>query len=311
MSAKRIVITEFMDQRAVDGLMEDFDVLYDPTLGDDPDRLFPALGDADGVIVRTATQVNQAFLDAGPKMQCIGRLGVGLDNFDLEACAAKGVPVYPAIGANAHSVAEYVATTASVLLRGAYFRNDQMLAGAWPRAQAQGVELAGRTLGIVGLGSIGRITAGLMGPMGMTLIANDPYVPADDAAWRGIRRAETLTDLLKLADVVTLHVPLNDETRDLIAATELATMKETAVLINAARGGVVNEAALAEALKSGQIAGAAVDVFVNEPLSAQGAAIFKDAPNLIMTPHIAGVTRDANARVSAMTADNVRRVLES
>ncbi len=310
MSAKRIVITEFMDLNAVESLRGDFDVLYDPTLGDDPERLFDVLGDADGVIVRTATQVNQAFLDAGPKMQCIGRLGVGLDNFDLDACASMGVPVYPAIGANALSVAEYVLTTASALLRGAYYRHDQMLAGQWPRKEAQGVELSGRTLGIVGLGSIGRITAELMQNVGMRIIANDPYVEASDPAWDGIERCARIEDLLSASDVVSLHVPLTDETRDLIAAKELGAMRAEAVLINAARGGVVNETALADALKTGQIAGAAVDVFVNEPLSAEDAAIFQGAPNLILTPHIAGVTGDANARVSAMTAQNVRRVLE-
>ena len=310
MSRQKIIITEFMDQAAVDGLTADFDVTYDPGLGVDPDRLYPMLAEADGLIVRTSTQVRRPLLEAGRKLQCIGRLGVGLDNFDLEACADFGVPVFPSIGANALSVAEYVVTTASALLRGAYYRNDQMLAGAWPRGAAQGAELAGKRLGIIGYGSVGRVTADLCAAMGMTVAAVDPYVEAADPAWKSVERFEDQDALLGWADVLSLHVPLTAETRDLVDGRGLALMQPDAVLVNAARGGVVNEAALAEALKDGVIAGAAVDVFAAEPLSAEDAAKFAGISNLILTPHIAGVTRESNARVSAMTADQVRAVLE-
>lgn len=309
MTRQKIIITEFMDQAAVDGLIADFEVVYDPTLGDNPDRLYPMLEDADGLIVRTSTQVRAPLLEAGGKLRCIGRLGVGLDNFDLDACDAHNVPVFPSIGANALSVAEYVMTTASSLLRNAYYRNDQMISGMWPRAEAQGVELAGKRFGIIGYGSIGRITADLMSGLGMEVGAVDPYVPLDEPAWAKVQHFETQDVLLAWADVVSLHVPLTQETKDLIGAQELAGMKRSGVLINAARGGVVTELALVAALKSGHIAGAALDVFETEPLSAEDGAKFEGVPNLILTPHIAGVTSDANRRVSAMTADHVRAVL--
>ncbi len=310
MTLKKIIITEFMDQAAVEGLRKDFDVVYDPKLGVEPDRLYPHLADADGLIVRTRTQVAEPLLSAGPKLQCIGRLGVGLDNFDLEACARFGVPVFPSIGANALSVAEYVATTSAMLLRKAYFRHDQMVAGEWPRKDAQGTELSNLRLGIIGFGSIGRVTANLMAAQDMEIAATDPYVPADDPAWGSVRKVEAQEDLLAWADIVTLHVPMTDETRNLIDATSFSQMKKSAVLINAARGGVVNEQAMVDALVSGQIAGAAVDVFEREPLSAEDGAKFANVPNLILTPHIAGVTQQSNARVSAMTANQVRAVLE-
>ena len=306
---QKIVITEFMDQAAVDSLLGDFEVIYDQTLGIDPARLYPLLSDADGLIVRTMTQVGHPLLDAGPKLQCIGRLGVGLDNFDLEACADRGVPVFPSIGANALSVAEYVVTTASALLRNAYYRNADMIAGKWPRGDTQGSELSGKKLGIIGYGSIGRITADKLLGLGLEVRAVDPYVPADDPAWGQVARFETQKELMEWSDVVSLHVPLTPETRNLVAAKDLQHMKETGILINAARGGVVNEADLIEALNAGHLAGAALDVFETEPLSAKDGAKFEGVPNLILTPHIAGVTYDANVRVSAMTAENVRRAL--
>ena len=310
MSRQKILITEFMDQTAVDSLTDEFDVTYGPDLADDIERLYDLLADVDGLIVRTSTQVGPDLLRAAKKLVCIGRLGVGLDNFDLEACANQGVPVYPSIGANALSVAEYVATTSAILLRGAYYRNAQMIAGEWPRAAAQGVELAGRKLGIIGFGSIGRITATLLGNMGMEIAATDPYVGASDPAWRPVQKMSQ-DALLAWADVVSLHVPLTDETRDLINTTELKVMKNQAVLINAARGGVVNEQALVDALSDGQIAGAALDVFCKEPLTQEDAQKFSGIPNLILTPHIAGVTSDANARVSAITAQQVRDALRA
>ena len=306
---QKIVITEFMDQAAVDSLTGDFEVVYDQTLGTDPERLFPLLNDADGLIVRTMTQVGHPLLDAGPNLQCVGRLGVGLDNFDLDACKQRGVPVFPSIGANALSVAEYVVTTASALLRSAYFRNADMIAGKWPRGDTQGSELSGKKLGIIGYGSIGRITADKLLGLGVEVCAVDPYVAADDPAWGKVGRFQTQKELMEWSDVVSLHVPLTPETRNLVSVSDLLHMKESGILINAARGGVVNEAALIEALRKGQIAGAALDVFENEPLSKEDGAKFEGVPNLILTPHIAGVTYDANVRVSAMTAENVRRAL--
>ncbi|MEQ8441044.1 MAG: hydroxyacid dehydrogenase [Alphaproteobacteria bacterium] len=301
----KIVVCEFMDEGAVETLRDGFDVIYDPTLVDQPDRILQLVADADGLIVRNRTQVRQAVLDAAPKLKCVGRLGVGLDNIDVAACKARDIAVYPATGANDLSVAEYAVTMALVLLRGAYFANADMIAGAWPRGQLMGREISGKILGLIGYGAIARETAVRARALGMTIVAHDPYLPADDPAW-GETKSVSLADLAGQSDVVSIHVPLTDGTRHLVGADFLSSMKPGAVVINAARGGVVDEAALADALRTGTIAGAALDVFETEPLTADAAAKFQGIGNLILTPHVAGVTQESNVRVSYMIADAVR-----
>lgn len=305
-----IVISEFMDAAAVESLARDFEVLYDPELVERPDDLKAVLAAARALIVRNRTQVNDAVLAAGPQLEAVGRLGVGLDNIDMAACKARGIPVFPATGANDQAVAEYVIAATLVLLRGAYHAGGAMLAGRWPRQALMGREVAGKTLGLVGFGAIARQVARRAAALGMTVAAVDPFVAPGDAAWQDVARHETLESLLAAADAVSLHVPLTDRTRGLIGAGALAGMKPGAVLINTARGGVVDEAALAESLRQGHLGGAALDVFEQEPLSAEAAAVFAGLDNVILTPHIAGVTQEANVRVSALTAENVRRVLE-
>ena len=300
-----IVITEFMDEAAVARLSAGRETLYDPALVDDPVALAAALAEARALVVRNRTQVDAALLSAAPRLACVGRLGVGLDNIDLDAAAARGVTVYPATGANDRAVAEYVVMAAMALLRPALFRGAEMRAGAWPRAAAgQGREAADRTLGLIGYGAIARQTAARARALGMTVIAHDPHLAPDDPAWAEAERV-ALPDLLARADAVSLHVPLTPATRHLIGTAELARMRADAVLINAARGGVVDEAALAEALRAGRLAGAALDVFETEPLTAAAAARFDGLENLILTPHIAGVTRESNARVSDLIASRV------
>ncbi|MDP3548144.1 MAG: NAD(P)-dependent oxidoreductase, partial [Phreatobacter sp.] len=254
------------------------------------------------------TQVRGDLLSAGAKLEAIGRLGVGLDNIDVEACKARGIAVLPATGANDVAVAEWAIATILVLLRGAYFATDAVAAGTWPRERLMGREIHGKVLGLVGFGAIARETAIRARAMGMSIIAADPFVKADDPAWERIgARSVDLATLLAEADAVSLHVPLTAETRDLIDAERLRAMKPDAVIVNAARGGVIDEAALAEALKAGDIAAAALDVFNVEPLKA--GSPLAGCPNLILTPHIAGVTVESNVRVSSVTAANVRRVL--
>lgn len=299
-----ILVTEFMDQAAVDRMCEQHSVIYEPALADRQQDIPAALTDATALIVRNRTQVTTALLASAPKLKVVGRLGVGLDNIDLEACAARGVEVIPATGANTLSVAEYVVTNALVLLRNAYQARARMEAGEWPRADCSGREVAGRWLGLIGYGAIARKTAELAMALGMQVCAYDPVLAHDDPAWSGVRRCE-LGELLALSDAVSLHVPLVDATRHLINAETLAQMNSDAVLINAARGGVVDEAALAAAMRDGRLAGAALDVFETEPLTAEAAQVFAGLDNLILTPHIAGVTQDSNERVSALIADAV------
>lgn len=304
-----IVIPEFMDAAAVAGLAADFDVLHDATLVERPDELMRAVTDARALIVRNRTQVRGELLAAARRLICVGRLGVGLDNIDLAACQARGIAVYPATGANDVSVAEYVIASAMLLLRGAYGASAAVIAGDWPRNRLIGREIAGKRLGLVGLGSIARATAMRAAALDMQVAAVDPYLPADHPAWEMAERME-LAALLASCDIVSLHVPLTPQTRNMIDAAALDHMKQGAILINAARGGVVDEAALVAALKAGRLGGAVLDVFAEEPLGAAAGARFAGVPNLLLTPHIAGVTEESNARVSALTAHNVRRHLE-
>lgn len=305
----RIVITEFMDEAAVARLRAAHDVLYDPALVDQPQRLLAQAPGADAIVVRNRTQVRGELLAALARCKVVGRLGVGLDNIDVAACEARGVRVIPASGANALAVAEYVIGTAMLLLRGAYASTADVAAGRWPRAQlSSGRELAGKTLGLVGFGSIGQLTAQLARALGLSVVASDPAMPAAHPAYAqaGVAHAE-LDELLARADVVSLHVPLADSTRRLFDARRIAGMKPGAVLVNTSRGGIVDEAAVAAALREGRLGGAALDVFENEPLPAQ--PHFEGCPNLLLTPHIAGVTAESNERVSGVIAAKVLEAL--
>jgi (S)-sulfolactate dehydrogenase len=306
---QKIVITEFMDQEAVDFLAKQFDVIYDPTLVKDPARLMELARNADALIVRNATQVRGELLEAGVNLKAIGRLGVGLDNIDCSACHARNIEVLPASGANDVSVAEYVIAGVLMLLRGSYFATDAVRDGKWPRNALIGREAEGTTLGLVGFGNIARHVARRAVAMGIRVIAYDAHLAPHHPAWRDHSvTSVSLADLLATADTISLHVPLVESTKNLIDAQAIATMKDGAILINTARGGVIDDAAVADALATGKLGGAMVDVFPQEPLPAENP--YQGVPNVILTPHIAGVTNESNVRVSAVTAENVMRVME-
>jgi len=306
-----VLIVEFMDEAAVASLQRRFATTYDAELVARREELLSAVADADALIVRNRTRVDGELVAAARKLRIVGRLGVGLDNIDLPACEARGIQVIPATGANALAVAEYVIGTAMALLRGAYFSTSAIAAGEWPRGSlANGRELAGKTLGVVGFGGIGRLTARLGRALGMTSIAFDAEIPATSPVWAEQQTTpRRFEDLLRDADVVSLHVPLTPATRGLMDAGKLALMKHGAILVNTARGGVVDERALAEVLNAGRLGGAALDVFESEPLAA--GSPLAGCPHLILTPHIAGVTRESNARVSMMIAEKVAAALEA
>ena len=304
----RIVISEFMDERAVARLKAVHDVLYDPTLVSDSARLLAEAANADVLVVRNLTQVRGELLSKLSRCKVVGRLGVGLDNIDVEGCTDKGIQVIPATGANALSVAEYVIASAMLLLRGAYASTQAVANGQWPRsALSNGRETAGRALGIIGFGSIGQATARLAQALGMQVIAFDAVLQPDAPvfAQTGVKFA-SLDALVSQSDVVTLHVPLVETTRDLFNAARISAMKKGAVLINTSRGHIVDLAAVAAALRSGHLGGAAIDVFDVEPLRAD--LTLQNCPNLLLTPHISGVSAESNERVSFMIAD---KVLES
>ena len=293
-----------MDETIVNDKFNGHDVLFDPTLVDNTEALYKGLSNARALIVRNRTQVNEALLAAAPNLLVIGRLGVGLDNIDLDACRNRNIPVYPATNANDLSVAEYVVTATLMLLRGAWLASERVSAGEWPRMALMGKEVSGKCMGLIGYGSIARETASRVAALGMNVIAYDPHLPENDPAWEMAQRVE-LMELFRSADVISLHVPLIDETRHLINKTSLESIKPEAVLINAARGGIVDDAALVTAIKNQQLAGAALDVFENEPLDSNHGLLFKDVQNLILTPHIAGVTKESNIRISRLTVQNV------
>jgi (S)-sulfolactate dehydrogenase len=303
-----IVITEFMDDGPVEELKAKYDVHWDKTLCERPDDIKPLLGDAVALIVRNRTPVTDDIISAGPNLKVLGRLGVGLDNIDVQACERRGVKVCPATGSNNVTVAEYTICTMLMLLRGSFYSKADILAGKWPRSTNIGLEARGRTLGILGLGMIGSATARMASGLEMQVIASDPYIPADAPGWEYAQNV-SFEDLIARSDILTVHVPLQPDTLGIIDAAAMAGMKKASFLINTARGGVIEEDALIGALKSGHISGAALDVFADEPLSAQTAAKFADAPNLILTPHISGVTVESGAAIGRITVDNVLREL--
>lgn len=305
-----IVITEFMDEPAVQSLRESYDVLYDASLFHREPQLVEAAAEARALIVRNQTQVRGPVLAACRRLEAVGRLGVGLDNIDLAECKRRDIAVLPATGANDVSVAEYVIAGILMLLRGSYFSTSLVADGTWPRNALVGREASGRTLGLVGFGNIARQVAARAGALGMRIIAHDPLIPAEDPVWHEHRAApRPLEGLLAESDVVSLHVPLTPTTRGLMGGRRIAAMRRGAVLVNTSRGGVVDEAALADALRTKALGGAMLDVFATEPLPRDNP--FHGVPNLVLTPHIAGVTEESNERVGALTAANVRRILEA
>ncbi|KAB2913451.1 MAG: hydroxyacid dehydrogenase [Hyphomicrobiaceae bacterium] len=306
-----IVITEFLEPGAVKVLERDYRVLWDRDLWNKRKELETLVRDIPALIVRNRTRVDKALLDLAPNLKVVGRLGVGLDNIDVAECKARGIEICAARGANANSVSEYVIAMAMTLLRGAaYTSSARLVTGQWPREElGKGAELAGKVLGIIGLGSIGATSARKASALDMRVIAFDPNLPEAHENWK-LARKVALNELIGTADVITLHCELSKETRGLMGKEALARMKKGAILINSARGGIVDEAACAAGLKSGHLGGAALDVFDDEPIKADVGKLFAGIPNVILTPHISGVTLEANSRVSFMTVESVVQVLK-
>jgi (S)-sulfolactate dehydrogenase len=305
----KILVSEYLPDEHLDRLRSRHDVVYDPDLGTDRPRLLAQVADVEAIFTRNRTRVDGELIGAAHRLRVVGRLGVGLDNIDIEGCGAAGIRVIPAQGANAVSVAEYVVGAMFMLVRGVYGMTPSMLAGEWPRqGHAFGRELMGQTLGLIGFGAIAREVASRSAALGMTVIAHDPYL-SEDAVLDPVRRTG-LDEVLTTSDVVSLHVPLDDTTRGLIDQAALARMKPTAILINSSRGGIVDEAALAAALREDRLGGAALDVFANEPLGPDAAAVFAGTPNLLLTPHVAGNAREAVDRVATMIVDAVLEELD-
>lgn len=265
-----------------------------------------ALAEADAIIVRSSTTVDAGLLDAAPRLRVIGRAGVGVDNIDVEEATRRGIAVLNAPGGNTVSTAELALGLLLAAARRIPAAERSLRGGAWDRSAFRGRQLQGARLGVIGAGRIGSEVVHRARAFGMTVAVHDPYLPSERAADLGVELLE-LEELLGTSDAVTLHAPLTDETRGLLGPEEIGSMKEGALLVNAARGGLVDEEALAVALRSGRLGGAALDVYETEPLPDDSP--LRNAPRLVMTPHLGAATSEARREVALEIASGVRDAL--
>ena len=270
------------------------------------DELRGIIGDYDALIVRSGVDVDAALIAAGTKLQVIGRAGVGVDNVDLEAATRAGITVVNAPTGNTIAAAEHTIALLLALARRVPAADASLRKGEWSRSKLQGVQLRGRTLGIIGLGKIGMAVAERARGFGMTLLGSDPFVTAEQASLRGVELV-SLETLLERSDAVTVHVPLTRGTTALIDARAISRMQPGAFVLNVARGGIVDEGALAAALREGRLGGAGIDVFEQEPPT--GSRLL-DAPNTVLTPHLGASTVEAQVAVAEEIAEQVLDVLD-
>ncbi|MBA0124998.1 phosphoglycerate dehydrogenase [Haloechinothrix sp. YIM 98757] len=273
--------------------------------GTDRAALLEAVADADALVVRSATQVDAEVLSAGKKLTVVGRAGVGLDNVEVPAATERGVLVVNAPTSNIVSAAEHAVALLLSVVRRVPAADQSLRGGEWKRSSYTGVELNGKTVGVVGLGKIGQLFAQRVAAFGTTLIAYDPYATAARAAQLGVELV-SLDELLQRSDIISIHLPKTPETAGLIDADALAKVKQGAIVINAARGGLVDEQALADAVKEGRVGGAGVDVFVTEPTTES--PLF-GLPNVVVTPHLGASTSEAQDRAGTDVAHSVRLAL--
>jgi len=300
----RILVAEPLAAEGVELLRSRHTV--DERIGLSPAELCAVIGEYDALVVRSQVQVDAELIAAGTRLVVVGRAGVGVDNVDLDAATRAGITVVNAPTGNTIAAAEHTLALLYGLARRIPAADASVRRGEWRRSQFTGTELRGKTLGIVGLGKIGQSIAPRARAMEMTVIAADPYVSSETAAHLGVELVP-LERLLERADVVSVHVPLTRTTRGLIGQAALARMKRGALLLNVARGGVVDEAAVSEALTTGQLGGAAVDVFEHEPPA--GSPLL-EAPNTILTPHLGASTAEAQVAVAEEVAAQILDVLD-
>lgn len=270
------------------------------------DRFVDELATAEALVIRSATRVTAEMLTRAPALRVIGRAGVGVDNVDLEAATAAGVVVFNAPGGNTIAATELTMGLILSVARMIPAADASIRGGRWDRAAFKGVELKGKTLGLIGAGRIGGEVAIRCRAFEMDVIVYDPYLTEERAAELGVGLAG-LNEVLEQADFISIHVPLTDETRGICGHDALARMKPTTYVINASRGGVIDESALAAALHAGTIAGAALDVYETEPLAADSP--LRDAPNLVLTPHLGASTAEAQVGVATEVAAKIRDYL--
>ncbi len=301
----RVLVTEKLSAAGLDLLRKDFQVDERTDLAEGD--LAAEIGPYDALIIRSATNVTAEVLAAAENLKVIARAGIGLDNVDVEAATRRGVMVVNAPRSNVVSAAEQTMALLLAQARNVPQAHAALKAGSWERSKWEGVELAGKTIGVIGLGRVGALVAHRAAGFGMRVIAFDPYVGAERAKEMGVDVMPTLEALLVQADFVTIHLPRTDDTEGLIGAHELSLMKPGARLVNTARGGIVDEAALAKSLEDGHLGGAALDVFATEPTT--------DSPlfgfdNVVVTPHLGASTAEAQDKAGTTVAEMVRLALK-
>jgi len=298
-----VLIAEELSPATIDALGPDFEVRYCD--GANRDELLPALAGVDAVLVRSATQIDEEALAAASRLKVIARAGVGLDNIDVKAATVAGVMVVNAPTSNITSAAELAVGLLLATARNIAPANEALKGGAWKRSKYSGVELLDKTVGIVGLGRIGVLVAERLAAFGMRVVAFDPYVSAARAGQLGVQLL-SLEELLRQSDFITVHLPKTPETVGLIGEDALALVKPSVRIINAARGGIVDEQALAEALKEGRVAGAGIDVYAKEPCT--DSPLF-DFESVVVTPHLGASTDEAQEKAGVAVARSVRLAL--
>src|SRR6266540_1705240 len=302
----RVLVTETIADSGLAILRSASDVELDYRPGLQGDELLRAVAEADALITRSGTAVTPELVNAGAKLRVVGRAGVGLDNVDVAACTARGILVINAPTANVMSATEHTMAMLLSLCRNVPEAHASVKRGEWTRAKFLGVELHGKTLGIIGLGRIGKLLTARARAFGMQVIAYDPYIAPNVFESAGAQRS-TLDELLAKSDVITVHTPLTEETHGMLGAAQIAKMKDGAIALNIARGGIWVEQALADALNSGKISGAAVDVYESEPPGQDHPLV--SAKNVILSPHIGANTIEAQDRVAVQTAEMVVEAL--
>ena len=304
----KILITDTIDQEGIDILVaeEGIEVVEDYSLkGSD---LAGAIGPYHALITRSGTDVTAEVIDQAENLRVIGRAGVGVDNVDIESASRRGIIVMNAPTGNTLAATEHTLAMMLAAVRKLPFAHNSLEGGEWNRKKFLGIQLYKRTLGIVGLGRIGSEVAKRAASFGMKIVTYDPYIKREKAESVGVELAENIEDLLSVADIITFHVPLTDETTSMIGTKEIEHMKDRVVLINCARGGVIDESVLADSLKRGKVYMAAVDVFIEEPLPEDSP--LHGIPNLILTPHLGANTEEAQKNVSVIIAQQVINVLK-
>ncbi len=296
----KVLVTERLSEAGVERLREHVDV--DVKLGLSPDGFADVIASYDALIVRSATKVDAGLLERAENLKVVGRAGIGLDNVDVDAATRQGVLVVNAPQSNVLSAAEHTIGLLLAQARNIPQAHHSLVEGAWERERWQGIELHGKTLGVVGLGRVGTLVAQRANAFGMRLIAFDPYVTPDRAAQMGVQLVEDVTTLCAQADFITVHLPKTPETVGIIGEQELAAVRPGVRIVNTARGGLIDEAALVRALQEGRVAGAAVDVFENEPVTNH--PLF-GLTNVVVTPHLGASTAEAQDKAGLAIAEQV------